>query len=191
MPQPPDSPATRRPHAVLDARGQSGGWCILRVEKALAALTPGQVLRVMATDPQLPRDLTKVLAQRGDWLEGPLNKADHFVLHVGRGRAGLAGAAKPNHGPHGQKRSEPMSELLSEIPQSAGMVDARGSACPGPLLEAKKGIGRVKVGEVLEVLSNDPGTKDDIPVWAVKVGHEYLGHAEADGCERIFVRRRK
>jgi TusA-related sulfurtransferase len=41
----------------------------------------------------------------------------------------------------------------------AGSVDARGSACPGPLLEAKKGIGKVKVGEILEVLSNDSGTK--------------------------------
>ena len=43
---------------------------------------------------------------------------------------------------------------LSEI-QAAKVVDARGSACPGPLLEAKKGIGAVKVGEVLEIWSGD------------------------------------
>ncbi|MBW1980896.1 MAG: sulfurtransferase TusA family protein [Deltaproteobacteria bacterium] len=79
---------------------------------------------------------------------------------------------------------------LSTI-QAASVVDARGSACPGPLLEAKKGIGKVKVGEVLEILSNDPGTKNDIPVWAKKVGHEYLGHLEADGYERLFVVRKK
>jgi len=54
-------------------------------------------------------------------------------------------------------------------------VDARGSACPGPLLEAKKGIGKVKVGEVLEIYSNDSGTRTDIPAWSNKVGHEYLG----------------
>ncbi|MEW6386970.1 MAG: sulfurtransferase TusA family protein [Thermodesulfobacteriota bacterium] len=71
------------------------------------------------------------------------------------------------------------------------MVDARGSACPGPLMEAKKAIGKVKVGEVLEVVSNDPGTKDDIPLWAKKVGHEFLGFMSADGCDRIFVRRKK
>jgi len=75
--------------------------------------------------------------------------------------------------------------------KAATVVDARGSACPGPLLEAKKGIGKVKVGEVLEVLSNDPGTKNDIPVWAKKVGHEYLGHISADGYDRLFVTRRK
>ena len=73
----------------------------------------------------------------------------------------------------------------------ANVVDARGSACPGPLLEAKKGIGKVKVGEVLEILSNDSATKNDIPVWANKVGHEPLGYLTADGYDRIFVRRKK
>ena len=84
-----------------------------------------------------------------------------------------------------------MSELLQAAPEAVNSVDARGSACPGPLLEAKKAIGSVKVGDVLEVMSNDPGTKDDIPKWAKKVGHEYIGHLVADGYERLFVRRGK
>ena len=75
--------------------------------------------------------------------------------------------------------------------KAAATVDARGSACPGPLMEAKKAIGKVKVGEVLEVLSNDPGTKDDIPLWAKKVGHEFIGFLPADGYDRIFVTRKK
>ncbi len=75
--------------------------------------------------------------------------------------------------------------------KAAAVVDARGSACPGPLMEAKKAIGKVKVGEILEVLSNDPGTKDDIPLWAKKVGHEFLGFVAADGYDRIFVTRKK
>lgn len=79
---------------------------------------------------------------------------------------------------------------LSTI-QASSTVDARGSACPGPLLEAKKGIGKVKVGEVLEVLSGDPGTREDIPAWAGKVGHEYLGYLKAEGYDRLFVRRKK
>ena len=73
----------------------------------------------------------------------------------------------------------------------AAVVDCRGSACPGPLMEAKKAIGKVKVGEVLEVLSNDPGTKDDIPLWAKKVGHECLGSIPGDGYDRIFITRKK
>ena len=70
-------------------------------------------------------------------------------------------------------------------------VDARGSACPGPLLEAKKGIGKVKVGEILEVLSSDSGTRNDIPAWAKKVGHEFLGVLESDGYDKLYVRRKK
>jgi TusA-related sulfurtransferase len=75
--------------------------------------------------------------------------------------------------------------------KAAAVVDCRGSACPGPLMEAKKAIGKVKVGEVLEVLSNDAGTKDDIPLWAQKVGHEFMGYLPADGYDRIFVTRKK
>ena len=84
-----------------------------------------------------------------------------------------------------------MAEMDLSAIKAASVVDARGSACPGPLLEAKKGIGKVKVGEILEILSNDSATKNDIPVWANKVGHEPLGHLQADGYDRIFVRRNK
>lgn len=81
------------------------------------------------------------------------------------------------------------NELNSLNP--AKVVDARGSACPGPLLEAKKAIGAVPVGEVLEVWSSDPSTKADIPRWAEKIGHEYLGVLEGEGYDRIFVKRLK
>lgn len=84
-----------------------------------------------------------------------------------------------------------MTELDLNTIEVSTTVDARGSACPGPLLEAKKGIGKVKVGEILEILSNDSGTREDIPVWANKVGHEFLGYFEADGYDKIFVKRNK
>ena len=71
------------------------------------------------------------------------------------------------------------------------VVDARGSACPGPLLEAKKAIGGIPVTGILEIWSNDPGTKKDIPLWAKKVGHEFIGCLDGEGYERIFVARRK
>jgi TusA-related sulfurtransferase len=84
-----------------------------------------------------------------------------------------------------------MTDVDLNTIESADTVDARGSACPGPLMEAKKGIGKVKVGEVLEIHSSDAGTRNDIPVWAKKVGHEYLGFLETDGYDRLFVRRKK
>jgi len=75
--------------------------------------------------------------------------------------------------------------------QPAKTADARAMACPGPLLEAKKSIGTVKVGEVLEIWSGDPNTKKDMPGWCEKVGHEFLGVVAADGYDRLFIRRKK
>ena len=74
---------------------------------------------------------------------------------------------------------------------AAKVIDARGAACPGPLLEAKKGMGTVPVGSVIEIWSSDPVTKTDIGAWAAKVGHGFLGHLTAQGYDRVFVRRAK
>jgi tRNA 2-thiouridine synthesizing protein A len=82
------------------------------------------------------------------------------------------------------------AEALSNI-EAAKVVDARAMACPGPLLEAKKSIGDVKVGEILEIWSGDANTKNDMPRWCQKVGHEYLGHVTAEGYDRLFIRRAK
>jgi TusA-related sulfurtransferase len=71
------------------------------------------------------------------------------------------------------------------------VIDARGAACPGPLLEAKKGMNSVPIGGVIEIWSSDSVTKTDIAAWAGKVGHESLGYRAADGYDRVFVRRGK
>jgi TusA-related sulfurtransferase len=71
------------------------------------------------------------------------------------------------------------------------VVDARGTACPGPLLEAKRAVTQVSRGGIMEVLSSDQSTNKDIPVWAEKVGHEFLGSLEEAGFWRLFVRRVK
>ena len=73
----------------------------------------------------------------------------------------------------------------------AAVIDARGTACPGPLLEAKKGMTSVAVGSTIEIWSTDPGTKNDISAWSAKMGHDCLGGRAADGYARVCVIRRK
>lgn len=68
-------------------------------------------------------------------------------------------------------------------------VDARGTACPGPLLAAKKAIGEISSGQIMEILSSDEGTKKDVPKWAKKKGHDYLGTAEESGFFRIYLKK--
>ncbi len=75
--------------------------------------------------------------------------------------------------------------------KAAKVVDARSMACPGPLLEAKKGIAGVPVGGVLEIQSGDKGSREDIPAWCAKSGHEYMGVLERDGYDSLFVTRKK
>lgn len=71
----------------------------------------------------------------------------------------------------------------------ASVVDARGTACPGPLLAAKKGMGDLESGDIMEVYSSDEGTKVDIPKWCQKMGHEYLGIVEESSYVRMFLKK--
>jgi tRNA 2-thiouridine synthesizing protein A len=81
-----------------------------------------------------------------------------------------------------------LTEELNKI-QVDKVVDARGTACPGPLLAAKKAIGEIQTGQVMEILSSDEGTKRDVPKWAVKKGHEYLGTVEESGYFKIYMKK--
>jgi len=74
---------------------------------------------------------------------------------------------------------------------SPTIVDARGVACPGPILAAKKQIGGVPTGNVMEVLATDSGTLKDIPAWCNKMGHDYLGAFEEAGAIHLFLRKSK
>lgn len=71
------------------------------------------------------------------------------------------------------------------------IIDARGSFCPGPLMEL---IGRLKfaqVGEEFEVLSTDSGSASDIPEWVKKVGHQLLETREEAGVWHIVLKKMK
>jgi TusA-related sulfurtransferase len=66
-------------------------------------------------------------------------------------------------------------------------IDARGSFCPGPLMELIRGIREAQVGDVLAVLSSDSGSRTDIPKWIEKAGHRLLAVVERDSFDEIVV----
>ena len=71
------------------------------------------------------------------------------------------------------------------------VIDARGSFCPGPLMELIRAIRDAKVGEVIAVYSTDSGSKRDIPLWVEKAGHELIGIFEREGYTEFIVRKKK
>jgi tRNA 2-thiouridine synthesizing protein A len=68
-------------------------------------------------------------------------------------------------------------------------IDARGMACPGPLMNLIGAIRHGQVGQVFEVLSSDEGSKTDIPAWVAKARHELVEVVPEDGCARFVVRK--
>ena len=67
-------------------------------------------------------------------------------------------------------------------------IDARGMACPGPLMALIGAIRQGQVGDVYEVLSSDEGSKTDIPAWVTKARHELVEVTPEDGYARFVVR---
>ena len=68
-------------------------------------------------------------------------------------------------------------------------IDARGSFCPGPLMELIRGFKAMPVGSVIEVLSSDPGSAKDIPAWITKAQEEFLGAYPEAGYTRFVARK--
>ncbi len=69
-------------------------------------------------------------------------------------------------------------------------IDARGSFCPGPLMELIRGMKALPVGGVLAVLSSDSGSAKDIPAWVQKAKHEFLGAFPEQGYTRFIARKK-
>jgi len=66
-------------------------------------------------------------------------------------------------------------------------IDARGSVCPGPLMELIRAIREVEVGALIAVRSSDRGSRIDIPKWVEKAGHRLVGVNEVEGYDEIVV----
>jgi tRNA 2-thiouridine synthesizing protein A len=68
-------------------------------------------------------------------------------------------------------------------------IDARGSFCPGPLMELMRAVRTVPVGATLALLSSDPGSNKDIPIWVAKARHEFVGAFPEAGYTRFVIRK--
>lgn len=77
-----------------------------------------------------------------------------------------------------------MENLKSNV-----ILDAKGLACPMPIVRAKKAMNNLEEGQVLEVQATDKGSKADMKAWAESTGHQYLGTIEEGGVLKHYLRK--
>lgn len=68
-------------------------------------------------------------------------------------------------------------------------LDAKGLACPMPIVRTKKAMKELEEGRVLEVQATDPGSTADMKAWAEGTGHQYLGTVETAGVLMHYLRK--
>lgn len=68
-------------------------------------------------------------------------------------------------------------------------LDAKGLACPMPIVKTKKAIQVLEDGQVLEVVATDKGSKADLAAWAKTVGHQYIGTTEEGDVLYHYIRK--
>ncbi len=76
-----------------------------------------------------------------------------------------------------------------EIPlDKDATLDARGLMCPMPIVHLAKKVKEMSSGQVLELLADDVGSKDDVPAWTNRTGNEMLGMEEEGKVFKFYIK---
>jgi TusA-related sulfurtransferase len=70
------------------------------------------------------------------------------------------------------------------------VVDARGLACPMPIVKTAQAIKALTNGQVLEVLATDAGSVKDFAAWSKSTGNVLLESSEDAGTYRFLIVRK-
>ncbi|RIW34728.1 hypothetical protein D3H55_09465 [Bacillus salacetis] len=73
--------------------------------------------------------------------------------------------------------------------ESAKVLDAKGLACPMPIVKTKKAMNDLQSGDVLEVHATDKGAKNDLTAWAKSGGHELVQHEEENDVFKFWIKK--
>ncbi|WP_096200535.1 sulfurtransferase TusA family protein [Bacillus sp. FJAT-45350] len=72
---------------------------------------------------------------------------------------------------------------------STKVLDAKGLACPMPIVRTKKAMTELESGDVLEIHATDKGAKNDLTAWAKSGGHELVQDTEGDGVFKFWIKK--
>lgn len=80
---------------------------------------------------------------------------------------------------------------MGDKPGPKKTLDTIGLYCPQPLFQTREEIDKIEVGEVLEVLSDDPAAEEDLKSFAKRTGHELIDLEKRGDVLRFLIRRTK
>lgn len=69
------------------------------------------------------------------------------------------------------------------------VLDAKGLACPMPIVKTKKAINDLESGQVLEIQATDKGAKNDLAAWAKSGGHELINHEVENDVLKFWIKK--
>lgn len=69
------------------------------------------------------------------------------------------------------------------------ILDAKGLACPMPIVKTKKVINEIESGEILEIHATDQGAQNDLSAWAKSGGHELLKFEKENGIFKFWIKK--
>ncbi|MRX73927.1 hypothetical protein GJU40_17475 [Bacillus lacus] len=68
-------------------------------------------------------------------------------------------------------------------------LDAKGLACPMPIVKTKKAITQLESQQILEIHTTDKGAKSDLTAWSQSGGHVLLKHEEENGVYKFWIQK--
>lgn len=79
---------------------------------------------------------------------------------------------------------------MSNAVKADSILDAKGLCCPMPTVKTALALDKLKVGEVLEVIADDPTSRRDLPRWVETTGHQLVSVVEeGEKLTRVFIKK--
>jgi tRNA 2-thiouridine synthesizing protein A len=69
-------------------------------------------------------------------------------------------------------------------------LDCRGMMCPMPIVKLAKKIKDVASGQIIEMIADDVGSKEDVPAWCKRTGHELVDQKEENGVYYYYIKKK-
>ncbi len=147
-------------------------------EKEIVTICPGGGLSLVAVDILVSagfKDVKSLKDGMDFWTEKeyPITADDAFFY------------------PSKKDRAKIIQEMLSLDKKYSDIVhftvDARGLSCPHPILKSVKALKKLEIGQILEILTTDPGSKADIPAWVRSTSQKILSFEERGSKDFRFI----